>query len=67
MTARKAAGDPLRLKLYVGVFWDDAEKVGYNPVTKQEIKAIRRALNVNYELPLGEEYANYVISFLRQE
>lgn len=51
----------------IGVFWDDVEKVGYTPVTKQEIKAVRRALNVNYELPLGEEYANYVISFLRQE
>lgn len=51
----------------IGVFWDDIEKVGYNPITKQEIKAVRRALNVNYELTLGEEYAKYVISFLQQD
>lgn len=51
----------------VGVFWDDVEKVGYNPITQQEVKATRRALNVNYELPLGEEYANYVVSFLKDK
>ena len=50
----------------IGVFWDDIEKVGYNPITNQEVTAIRRALTVNYELPLGEEYAKYVTSFLQQ-
>lgn len=51
----------------VGVYWDDVEKVGYNPITNQEVKAIRRALNVNYKLPLGEEYAKLVVSFLQQD
>ena len=51
----------------IGVFWDNIEKIGYNPITNQEVKAIRRALNVNYGLPLGEEYAKYVISFLQQD
>ena len=51
----------------VGVYWDDVEKVGYNPITNQEVKDIRRALNVNYELPLGEEYAKLVVSFLQQD
>ncbi len=51
----------------IGVFWDDIEKIGYNPITNQEVKAIRRVLNVNYELPLGEKYAKYVISFLQQD
>lgn len=51
----------------VGVFWDDIEKVGYNPISNQEVKAIRRELRVNYELPLGEDYAKYVISFLQQD
>jgi len=51
----------------VGVFWDDVEKVGYNPILKQEVKTVRRVLNVNYELPLGEDYAEYVISFLQQD
>lgn len=51
----------------IGVYWDDVEKVGYNPITNQEGKAIRSVLSVNYELPLGEDYAKYVISFLHQD
>ena len=51
----------------IGVFWDDVEKVGYNPITNQEVKATRRVLSVNYDLPLGEDYAKYVISFLKQD
>ena len=50
----------------VGVYWGDVEKIGFNPITKQEVKATRRALAVNYELPCGEEYARYVVSFLNQ-
>ena len=51
----------------IGIYWTDVEKVGYNPVTKQEVTAIRRGLNVNYELPLGEEYAQFVASFIERE
>ena len=58
---------PAWQKRGVGVFWDEIEKTGYNPITKQEVKTLRRGLSVNYELPLGEEYAKYVISFLEQD
>ena len=51
--------------MQIGVYWADVEKVGYNPITKQEVKATRKTLSINYELPLGEEYAKYVISFLQ--
>ena len=51
----------------IGIYWADVEKVGYNPVTKQEVIALRRGLKVNYELPLGEKYAQWVASFLEQE
>lgn len=51
----------------IGVYWGDVEKTGYNPITKQEVKTVRKTLAVNYELPLGEEYANYVVSFLTQD
>ncbi len=47
----------------IGVYWEDIEKTGYNPITKQEVKTVRKALSVNYELSLGEEYAKYVVSF----
>jgi tRNA(His) 5'-end guanylyltransferase len=50
----------------VGIYWGDVEKTGFNPITKQEVKTLRRELKVDYELPLGQEYANYVSSFLKK-
>ena len=50
----------------IGIYSADVEKIGYNPITKQEVKATRRMLDVNYELPLGAEYASYVASFIQQ-
>ena len=49
----------------IGVYWADVEKVGYNPVTKQEVTALRRRLEVNYELPLGARYAQMVAELLQ--
>ena len=49
----------------IGVYWADAEKAGYNPVTKQEVTAVRRRLNVDYELPLGARYAQMVAELLQ--
>ncbi len=51
----------------VGVYWDSVEKVGFNPVKNEEVKTLRRELKVDYELPLGQEYAKYVVSFLFNE
>lgn len=51
----------------VGVYWDGVEKVGFNPVKNEEVKTLRRELKVDYELPLGQEYAKYVSSFLNNK
>lgn len=48
----------------VGVYWAETEKIGFNPVTKQSVTAVRRGLKAEYELPLGEKYADMVASFL---
>ena len=48
----------------IGIYWADVEKQGYNPVTKQAVTTTRRGLHVNYELPLGEQYAQMVTAFL---
>lgn len=55
---------PAWQKRGIGVYWADIEKIGYNPLTRQPVKATRRGLKVDYELPLGEAYANLVTSFL---
>ena len=48
----------------IGVYWSDIEKIGFNPITKEETKTTRRGLKVDYDLPLGEVYANMVSSLL---
>lgn len=51
----------------VGVYWGNVEKKGYDPIRKQETTTTRRALCVNEHLPLRQEYADYVVSFLNQD
>lgn len=48
----------------IGIIWADTEKKGFNPITQQEVTALRRGLAVNYELPLGKQYAEMVTSLL---
>ncbi len=48
----------------IGIYWADVEKKGYDPITKQEVTALRRRLQVEMELPLGQAYAQMVTSFL---
>ena len=40
-----------------GLYWETYEKEGYNPITGQTVTATRRRVNVDRELPMGEEYA----------
>ena len=49
----------------IGIFWTDVEKVGFNPVTKQEVLTTRRGLTVAYDLPLGQQYGDMIASFLK--
>lgn len=55
---------PCWQKRGIGVYWADVEKAGYNPVSGQSVTALRRELKVEYELPLAEQYAGMVTSFL---
>ncbi|MBQ9974338.1 MAG: guanylyltransferase [Oscillospiraceae bacterium] len=48
----------------IGVYWADIEKIGFNPITKTEEKTIRRKLQIDTQLPLGEAYGKMVSSFL---
>ena len=51
----------------IGVFLGEEEKIGFNPKTNKEVKTTRKTLKVNYELPLGKDYAEYVVSFLNDK
>ena len=48
----------------IGIYWETYEKKGFNPVTGKEEIAERRALKVEAELPLHEEYSNFIAELL---
>ena len=48
----------------IGVWREQYEKEGFNPITQEAEKAIRNRIHVEYELPLGKEYADLVVSFI---
>jgi len=44
----------------IGFYWGTIEKEGWNPIKKEKVKSKRRAIIIDYELPLGEKYADYI-------
>ena len=48
----------------IGLYWDVYEKQGFNPKTGQAETATRRALKTDWELPVRDEYAQFIASFL---
>lgn len=48
----------------IGVYFADVQKEGFNPVKKEKVITQRRELFVNYEIPLGEDYREFVLQFL---
>ena len=49
----------------VGLFWEDYEKAGLNPITGEQVTAQRRRIKVELELPLGDEYAEFIDQLAR--
>jgi len=48
----------------IGVWKEQYEKEGVNPITGQQEKAVRNRLKTAYELPLGEAYAKMICELL---
>ena len=44
----------------IGIYWETYEKKGFNPITGKEETAERRALKVDFELPLREDYSDLI-------
>jgi tRNA(His) 5'-end guanylyltransferase len=51
---------PTRHRRGVGVLWETYLHVGQNPVTREPVEVTRRHIGVDEELPVGEEYREYV-------
>lgn len=48
----------------IGIYFRDTQKEGFNPVKKEKVITQRRELFVDYEIPLGEDYRNFILQFL---
>lgn len=48
----------------IGVYYRDVTKEGYNPVKEEKVVTQRRELFADYELPIGEEYRDFILRLL---
>lgn len=51
----------------IGVYFTDAQKEGFNPIKKEKVVTQRRELFVDYEIPLGEDYREFILQFLDED
>jgi len=57
---------PLWHKRGVGLCWGTYEKPAHNPQTGEPVTAVRRRLQVNYELPMKERYSAFIAALLTE-
>ena len=50
----------------IGVAFADVEKEGFNPIKQKKVITVRRELTVNYDLPLGDDYRQYILKMLAE-
>lgn len=51
---------PAWQKRGVGIVFTEVDREGYNPKTKETVMTKRRVAEVNYELPYGDPYEEYI-------
>jgi tRNA(His) 5'-end guanylyltransferase len=44
----------------IGLYWAKKEKIGYNPKDNIEIKIERKIIKIDYDLPMRDEYSNFI-------
>ena len=47
-----------------GIYWESYEKDAFNPKTGEAVKAQRKRLVADYELPMKDEYSEFVLGFI---
>jgi tRNA(His) 5'-end guanylyltransferase len=51
----------------IGFYYEIVEKKAVNPLTNGEMIVNRRTLKTNWDLPIDEEYSNFVAQILNTE
>ena len=55
---------PLWQKRGVGLFWEKIEIIGYNPKENTKNLSERNIIKIDYELPMREEYNDFIIRLI---
>ncbi len=55
---------PLWQRRGTGLYWEQYEKTGFDPIRNIEVRAIRRRLRVDEELPTKEAYGSFIRNIL---
>jgi len=48
----------------IGIYWEEYDKDGFNPMTKSSVTTKRNRLKVDYELSLKDEYSKFILDIL---
>jgi tRNA(His) guanylyltransferase len=51
----------------VGIYWETYLKQAVNPISGEAVTAKRKRLNVDLELPMREEYSQFIVNMLRDK
>ena len=55
---------PLWQRRGMGLYWESYEKTGTNPMTEEVVTTTRKRLKQDLELPMGDEYGQFVRSLI---
>lgn len=58
---------PLWQRRGTGLYWESYQKPGGNPKTGERTETTRRRLKVDYELPMKDEYSEFVSTIIQGE
>jgi len=58
---------PLWQKRGIGMYFRDEQRQGFNPVTNEVTSCVRRALHVETELPIGQEYSQLINKIINEQ
>ena len=51
----------------VGLYWEEYQKIGHNPITKEDTVATRRRIKKDLELPMKDEYSDFIQELLKSK
>ena len=49
----------------IGLYWSTFEKEGWNPAREEKVVAKRREIKVDFEIPTGDDYDQFILKILK--